>query len=86
MSLGGITNGQEMVAAYIKEEYPGPLSETVCAMADVGEKDVLYDRGTAMENASWIWRILRAVVAGFIRKVRGNSRNKLDHKNTGCLS
>jgi len=35
---GTITNGNDMVAAFLKQLYPGPLSETVCAIADVGDR------------------------------------------------
>ncbi|KAL9132868.1 MAG: hypothetical protein Q9175_005955 [Cornicularia normoerica] len=34
----GFTNGQDMAAAYIREKWPGPLAETMMAMADVGER------------------------------------------------
>ena len=27
-----------MIAAYLKKLYPGPLSQTVCAIADVGDR------------------------------------------------
>ncbi|KAB8303354.1 hypothetical protein EYC80_004786 [Monilinia laxa] len=44
-SCGGITNGLEMVAAYMRQKFPGPAAEAVIAMADVGEKGVLIVRG-----------------------------------------
>ncbi|KAF7944533.1 uncharacterized protein EAE97_005166 [Botrytis byssoidea] len=40
--IGGITNGLEMIAAYIRQKFPGPAAEAVMAMADVGEKGVFY--------------------------------------------
>jgi hypothetical protein len=36
--LGTITNGNDMIAAFLKQLYPGPLSTTVCAIADVGDR------------------------------------------------
>ena len=27
-----------MIAAFLKKHFPGPLSETVCAIADVGDR------------------------------------------------
>jgi len=63
-NLGGITNGQEMVAAYLREKLPGPVSEAVIAMSDVGEKGINYTTGRAQENAWWLWQILKSVVMG----------------------
>ncbi|KAF2817000.1 class I glutamine amidotransferase-like protein, partial [Mytilinidion resinicola] len=62
---GGITNGLDMVAAYIRQRWPGPLAEVVCKMADVGERGVEYEIGTVRENGFWVWQILRAWTAGF---------------------
>ena len=53
-----------MVAAYIRERWGGPLAETVCAMADVGDRGAEYPNGTAKENAWWVWQILKAWVRG----------------------
>lgn len=39
---GGITNGQDMVAAYIREKWPGPLAGAMMAAADVGERPQEY--------------------------------------------
>ncbi|KAF2475417.1 ThiJ/PfpI family protein, partial [Lindgomyces ingoldianus] len=41
-TAGGITNGQDMVAAYIRKRWPGTLSETVCKLADVGDRGQYY--------------------------------------------
>ncbi len=60
MISAGITNGQDMVAAYIHEKWPGALSDTVCAMADVGDRGAEYKTGTIKENSWWLWLILRA--------------------------
>jgi len=62
---GGITNGQDMVAEYIRVRWPGPLAEVVCNMADVGGRGVEYENGKAKENAFWVWQILRAWTMGF---------------------
>lgn len=35
---GTITNGNDMIAAFLKQLYPGPLSNTICAIADVGDR------------------------------------------------
>ena len=53
-----------MVAAYLKEKYPGPLSEAVCAMAEVGDKGEFYDTKVSIENAWWLGQIIRALLFG----------------------
>lgn len=66
--VAGITNGQDMVGAYIRERFPGPLSETVLAMADVGDRNQEYDGGVARMNMFFVWQILRAWFGSFSRK------------------
>ena len=39
---GGVTNGQDMVAAYIRSKWPGPTAETALAIADVGDRSQEY--------------------------------------------
>ncbi|KAK0119028.1 hypothetical protein ONS96_012097 [Cadophora gregata f. sp. sojae] len=63
---GGITNGQEMIAAYIREKLPGPAAEAVLEMADVGDKGVNYTRSKSGDIIWWLWQILKAVVVGKI--------------------
>lgn len=53
-----------MVAAYIKKNYPGPLSDTVCAMADVGDRGQDYGTRPAAENIWWLMVILKAWFRG----------------------
>jgi hypothetical protein len=58
-----------MVAAYIHTTWPGPLAETVCAMADVGGRGQDYKNTTASENAWWLWQIVKAWTKGlFVEK------------------
>ena len=61
---GGITNGQEMVAAYIREKFPGPAAEVALEMAGVGDKGIDYTKGKATDTLWWLWQILRAVTVG----------------------
>jgi hypothetical protein len=61
---GGITNGQEMVAGYIRQNFPGPVGEAVIAMADVGDKGIDYTKGKSRETLWWLWQILKAVTVG----------------------
>ena len=39
---GGVTNGTDMIAAYVKEKYPPALATFVCAGADVGDRPKEY--------------------------------------------
>ena len=49
-----------MVAAYIREKWPGPTTEAVLAVADVGERPQHYGASTVSNNAWWLWTIVRA--------------------------
>jgi transcriptional regulator GlxA family with amidase domain len=42
MTVGGITNGMDMVAVYMRQRWPGTLSETVLSMADVQPRNEDY--------------------------------------------
>jgi hypothetical protein len=53
-----------MVAAYLREKFPGPVSEAVLAIADVGEKGIYYTSSKTTENAWWLWQILKALTCG----------------------
>lgn len=61
---GGITNGQEMVAAYLRDTLPGPVTEAVIVMADVGDKGINYTKNKTSETVWWLWQILRALSFG----------------------
>ncbi|KUL85316.1 hypothetical protein ZTR_07960 [Talaromyces verruculosus] len=39
---GGITNGIDLVAAYLKATFPTPVAEIVCSMAEVGDRPLKY--------------------------------------------
>lgn len=43
---GAVTNGTDMVAAYIKATFPPQLAGIVCALADVGNRDQEYSAET----------------------------------------
>lgn len=62
--LGGITNGQEMVAEYIRQNFPGPAANAVLAMADVGTKGIDYPTGKPRETLWWLWQILKSFTVG----------------------
>ena len=39
---GGVTNGMDAVAAFVRKMYAPEVAELVCAMADVGGRGQLY--------------------------------------------
>lgn len=43
-----MTNGIDMVAAYLKEKFDPKLAAIVCAMADVGDRKQEYDEKTKL--------------------------------------
>lgn len=62
--LAGITNGLDMVAAFIRQRWPGAVADIVCALADVGERKQEYENSKAAETSWWIWTLLRAWLGG----------------------
>ncbi|EZF32578.1 hypothetical protein H109_05195 [Trichophyton interdigitale MR816] len=40
---GGVTNGNDLVAAYLREHYPLPLVNTILSIADVGGRQIEYE-------------------------------------------
>lgn len=53
-----------MVAAYLREKLPGPATEAVIALAEVGDKGIDYNTGKTKETAWWLWLILKSAVLG----------------------
>lgn len=43
-SSGGVTNGNDLVAAYLRESgrFPAPIAEFACGLAEVGDRPQLY--------------------------------------------
>ena len=63
-SSGGITNGLDMVAAYLRGVFPGPLAETVCAFAEVGDRGMGYGQGKVGMYGWFGWLVVRAWIGG----------------------
>lgn len=61
---GGITNGQEMVAAYMRETLRGPATEAALAMADVGERGIEYTKSKTVDTVWWLCQIIKALTVG----------------------
>ncbi|OLN94200.1 Isonitrile hydratase 4 [Colletotrichum chlorophyti] len=62
-TCGGITNGNDLVAAYIRSSsrhFPAPIAEIACQMADVGERGQLYGQGQASFFLGFFWQVVKA--------------------------
>jgi transcriptional regulator GlxA family with amidase domain len=59
---GGITNGLDMVSAYIHAHprFGTELADLVCRMADVEDRGQEYATGKVQETGWWVWLILRS--------------------------
>ena len=62
----GITNGQDMVAAFMRERWPAGLAQLVCKLADVGDRGKEYPNGQKAEVGSWLWLIVRSWMKGLV--------------------
>lgn len=65
-SSGGITNGNDLVAAYIRqsERWPGPIAEIACKMADVGDRGQTYREGQTSHALGFVWQLVKAMFMG----------------------
>jgi hypothetical protein len=67
MKTGTITNGNDMIAAFLKQLYPGPLSKTVCAIADVGDRG--QDFPPENENVTIKQNMISAIIVNITPRV-----------------
>ena len=61
---GGITEGTEMVAAYLKDKMGAELANLVCDFAGVGNRPREYEQGKAAMTGGFVWLLLRSVWRG----------------------
>ena len=54
----------DMVAVYMKQRWPGALSDTVLAMAEVEPRSIEYGQGKVRWTAWFVYCIGRAWVQG----------------------
>ncbi|KAH7014526.1 uncharacterized protein B0I36DRAFT_299457 [Microdochium trichocladiopsis] len=68
-SSGGITNGNDLVAAYCRQSphFPNPLVEIVCEMCDVGDRAQHYDKSQSRFIFTMVYNTFRAWLLGFGR-------------------
>ncbi|KAK2610444.1 hypothetical protein N8I77_003872 [Diaporthe amygdali] len=65
-SSGGVTNGNDLVAAYCRESgrFPGPVAEFACVMADVGDRPQLYEQSQGAYTVGIVWQLIKAWFLG----------------------
>lgn len=65
-SSGGVTNGNDLVAAYCRESgrFPGPVAEFACEMAEVGDRPQLYAKSHGVYTLGIIWQLFKAWFIG----------------------
>lgn len=61
-SSGGITNGNDLMAAYAKTSgrWPVPVAEMGVALADVGDRGQFYSQGKGVFTLGIVWTIIKA--------------------------
>ncbi|KAK7923898.1 ThiJ/PfpI family protein [Apiospora marii] len=69
-SSGGVTNGNDLVAAYARQSkhFPRPVVEVALAMTDTGDRAQRYSQGQASFVLGMVRNILGAVFLGFWRR------------------
>ncbi|KAK8088891.1 class I glutamine amidotransferase-like protein [Apiospora hydei] len=69
-SSGGVTNGNDLVAAYARQSqhFPGPVVEVALAMTDTGDRAQKYSQGQTSFVLGMVWNILGAAFLGFWRR------------------
>ncbi|GLI76838.1 hypothetical protein PoHVEF18_005116 [Penicillium ochrochloron] len=64
---GGITNGHDLVAEYLRENYAAPLVNTVLGAADVAQRPLRYQTTATRDSAFFMWQIIRAIPSSIMR-------------------
>lgn len=66
MVIGGITNGNDLVAAYARMSgrFPGPVVELGLMATDTGDRAQKYDTGRAAVTLGVLWQVLKAMFMG----------------------
>ncbi|KAI1083295.1 ThiJ/PfpI family protein [Whalleya microplaca] len=69
-SSGGVTNGNDLVAAYCRasSHFPNPVVEIACEVTDVGDRAQEYGKGQSAFVITMIYNTFRAWLMGFGRK------------------
>ncbi|GAW17000.1 hypothetical protein ANO14919_064490 [Xylariales sp. No.14919] len=64
-SSGGITNGNDLVAAYARagKHFPSAIVELACKMADVGDRSQVYSESPAVFTLGVVWLFIKGLFA-----------------------
>ncbi|KAK4240846.1 hypothetical protein C8A03DRAFT_12843 [Achaetomium macrosporum] len=68
--MGGVTNGNDLVAAYARQSgrFPGPVAELGLLMIDAGDRPQRYTTGKVVVTLGMVWQVLKAVFMVFGKK------------------
>ncbi|KAJ5154568.1 ThiJ/PfpI family protein [Penicillium coprophilum] len=58
---GGITNGHDLVIAYLREHYPAALVNIILVAADIPSRPVAYASSATGDTFYVLWQIIRAL-------------------------
>ncbi|RHZ56012.1 uncharacterized protein CDV56_105923 [Aspergillus thermomutatus] len=67
---GGITNGHDLIAEYLRTIVAEPLVKTILGMADVPERSLKYDSAPTTDNLFFLWQVFRALPSMLFRSVK----------------
>jgi transcriptional regulator GlxA family with amidase domain len=67
---GGITNGHDLIAMYLRTIVAEPLVKTILGMADVPERSLKYDSAPTTDNLFFLWQVLRALPSMLFRSIK----------------
>ncbi|KAJ3529771.1 hypothetical protein NM208_g9609 [Fusarium decemcellulare] len=62
-NLGGVTNGNDLMAAYARaspKHWPGPVAEMGAMLTDVGDRSQIYREGKSRFVLGVAWQIIKA--------------------------
>ena len=73
-SSGGITNGMDMTATYMRTKLPAALVDTVLMLADVDVRSQEYGQGKIAWTVGVIWLVVRAWFSGLWKGGKGKEK------------
>ncbi|KAJ5530658.1 hypothetical protein N7527_004051 [Penicillium freii] len=68
---GGITNGHDLVAGYLREHYPAALVNTILVAADIPSRPAAYASSARSDTLYVIWQVIMALPNAVIRLFSG---------------
>ncbi|CAI7625429.1 unnamed protein product [Penicillium discolor] len=68
---GGITNGHDLVAGYLRKHYPAALVNTILVAADIPSRPAAYASSARIDTLYVLWQVIRALPNTVIRLFSG---------------